>query len=73
MASILPSEVLAWVKPISTDSADRSALAPSAVGVVRDRRIVANPCDGMRLPKRERALIEPLATVRCRGLRCDAG
>lgn len=74
LASILPSEVQAWVKRISTDSTDRKALAPSTVSVVhsivssvmkaavRDRRIIANPCDGTRLPKRERALVEPLAT-----------
>ena len=52
----------------------RSALAPSTVGVVhsivssvfkaavRDRRIVANPCDGTRLPKMDRKQVVPPTT-----------
>ncbi|MGB7361348.1 MAG: hypothetical protein WA944_26680 [Mycobacterium sp.] len=47
-------------------------LAPATIGVVstimkaaiRDRRIVANPCDGSKLPKVQRAQIVPLTTTR---------
>jgi integrase len=66
LSSIRPSEVQAWVKGMT----DR--LAPSTVGVVhgvvsgvfraavRDRLIVANPCDGTRLPKTTPSPVEPL-------------
>ncbi len=60
IASILPSEVQAWVKRLGTDDKvhKRKALAPATVGVihgivsgilraaVRDRKIMANPCEG---------------------------
>ena len=63
LSSILPSEVQAWVKRLGTGDPRRQALAPSTIGVVhsivsaifkaavRDRRIVANPCEGTRLPR----------------------
>ena len=68
VASILPSEIQAWVKRLQhgDPALTRRALAPSTVGVVhgvvsvvfkaavRDRRIMANPCEGTRLPKVER-------------------
>lgn len=66
LSSILPSDIQAWVKGME--------LAPASVGVVhgivstilkaavRDRRIVANPCDGTKLPKVERKQIVPLTT-----------
>ena len=66
LSSIRPSEVQGWVKGMT----DR--LAPSTVGVVhgvvsgifraavRDRLIVANPCDGTRLPKTTPSRVEPL-------------
>jgi len=66
LSSIRPSEVQAWVKGMT----DR--LAPSTVGVVhgvvsgifrvavRDRLIVANPCDRTRLPKTTPSRVEPL-------------
>jgi integrase len=66
LSSIRPSEVQAWVKGMT----DR--LAPSTVGVVhgvvsgifraavRDRLIVANPCDGTRLPKTMPSRVEPV-------------
>ncbi|OFJ52582.1 site-specific integrase [Mycolicibacterium grossiae] len=66
LSSILPSDIQAWVRSLD--------LAPATVGVVhgvvstimksaiRDRRIVANPCEGTKLPKRERTQIEPLTT-----------
>lgn len=66
LAAILPSDVQAWVKGLT--------LAPATVGVVhgivstimkaaiRDRRIVANPCDGSKLPKVQRKQVVPLTT-----------
>lgn len=66
LSSILPSDVQAWIQGL--------ALAPATVGVVhglvstvmkaamRDRRIIANPCDGTKLPKVQRAQIMPLST-----------
>jgi integrase len=66
LASVLPSDVQALVKRLSMD------LAPSTVGVVhrilagifkaavRDRRIVASPCEGTKLPKVHRRRVEPL-------------
>ncbi|MGB2921518.1 MAG: hypothetical protein WBB57_00525 [Mycobacterium sp.] len=64
LSSILPSDIQAWVKGLD--------LAPATIGVVstimkaaiRDRRIVANPCDGSKLPKVQRAQIVPLTTTR---------
>ncbi|SHF97976.1 tyrosine-type recombinase/integrase [Geodermatophilus nigrescens] len=67
LASVLPSDVQTLVKRLSAD------LAPATVGVVhrilaavfkaavRDRRIVASPCEGTRLPKVHRGRIEPLS------------
>jgi integrase len=66
LAQILPSDIQGLVKRLS------ERLAPSAVGVVhrilagifkaaaRDRRIVASPCEGTRLPKIHRPRVEPL-------------
>jgi integrase len=74
LATILPSEVQAWVKRLSVGGEDRKPLAPSTVSVVhsivssvfraavRDRRIPANPCEGTRLPKRERSKVVPITT-----------
>ena len=68
LADVLPSEVQAWVKALSV------RLQPATVGVVhslvssvfsaavRDRRVVANPCVGTRLPKRVVQHVEPLTT-----------
>jgi integrase len=70
MATILPSEIQAWVKDLTANA----GLAPSTVGVihgivsgifrsaVRDRKIAGNPCEGTRLPTVERRLISPLTT-----------
>ena len=64
IASILPSEVQAWVKGLP--------LAPSTVAVVHgvvagvfraavaDRRIVSSPCDGTRLPESVSDEVVPL-------------
>ncbi|UUO03625.1 N-terminal phage integrase SAM-like domain-containing protein [Mycolicibacterium novocastrense] len=73
LSSILPSDVQAWVKGLD--------LAPATVGVVhgivstimksaiRDRRIVANPCDGTKLPKVQRKQIVPLTTEQVAAVR----
>lgn len=80
LASILPSEIQSWVKRISTDSTDRKALAPSTVSVVhsivpsvmkaavRGQRLIANPCDGTRLPKVSRKRVVPLETATVQAL-----
>jgi hypothetical protein len=64
LGSIRPSEIQAWVRGLEQD------LAPSTIGVVysflagifraavRDRLIVASPCDGIRLPKPEPKRVE---------------
>jgi integrase len=73
LSSILPSDIQAWIKGLT--------LAPATVGVVhgivstimktaiRDRRIVANPCEGTKLPKKERTQIEPLTTEQVSAVR----
>jgi integrase len=67
LGSVLPSDIQSLVKQLSLD------LAPATVGVVhrilagifkaavRDRRIVASPCEGTKLPKVHRQRIEPMA------------
>ncbi|BBX69582.1 tyrosine-type recombinase/integrase [Mycolicibacterium psychrotolerans] len=74
LSSILPSDVQAWVKSLDY-------LAPATVGVVhglvstvmksaiRDRRIAANPCDGTKLPKVQRAQVVPLTTEQVNAVR----
>lgn len=66
--SILPSDIQGLVKAMSAD------LAPSTVGVVHgivagifraavaDRRTVANPCVGTRLPRAQKRRVVPLTT-----------
>lgn len=67
LLSILPSEIQALVKRLST------TLAPATVGVVhrivagifkaavRDRRLSASPCEGTKLPKAHRERLRPLS------------
>lgn len=85
IGSILPSEVQAWVKLLGTGDrmAKRKPLAPATVGVIhgvvsgifrsaiRDRRIMANPCEGTRLPRVERRRIVPLTTAQVETLRAE--
>src|SRR3954463_4712374 len=66
-ASVLPSDIQSLVKRLS------NTLAPGTVGVVhrilaavlkaavRDRRIIASPCEGTKLPKNPKERIEPLS------------
>jgi integrase len=73
LASIMPSDIQAWVKGLE--------LAPATVGVIhgivstvlksaiRDRRIVSNPCEGSKLPKIERKRIVPLTTEQVSAVR----
>jgi integrase len=81
LSSILPSEVQAWGKGLASGDGGHRALAPATVGVVhsivssvfkaavRDRRIMANPCDGTRLPKVERVKVSPPTTEQVERLR----
>ena len=81
LSSILPSEVQAWVQRIGALEGSRKALAPATVCVVhgivssvfkaavRDRRIMANPCEGTRLPKPERVKVVPPTTEQVELLR----
>ncbi|GAB3454124.1 tyrosine-type recombinase/integrase [Kineococcus endophyticus] len=80
LASVLPSDVQSWVKRLATGSEERAPLSPSTVGVVhgivsgifrsavRDRRVVANPCTGTKLPKVHRAKVQPPTTEQVRAL-----
>jgi integrase len=74
LSSILPSDIQAWVRWLGTDGQGRKALAPSTIGVVhglvssvmksavRDRRLVANPCDGTKLPEVPKSRVVPPTT-----------
>ncbi|PWW24886.1 site-specific recombinase XerD [Geodermatophilus normandii] len=74
LSAVLPSDVQALVKRLS------KTLAPGTVGVVhrilsavfkaavRDRRIIASPCTGTRLPKVHKQRIEPLSIEAVRAL-----
>jgi len=80
LASILPSDVQAWVKRMLAGVDGRAGLSPSTVGVVhgivsgifraavRDRRVVANPCTGTKLPKVHRTKVQPPTTEEVRQL-----
>jgi integrase len=77
LSTILPSEVQAWVRLLSTSDrrVKRKALAPETISVlhsvvsaimrsaVRDRKIIANPCEGTRLPTKDRKQVIPLTTA----------
>jgi integrase len=81
LASILPSEIQAWVKRLSVGHGEQRALAPSTVNVahgivssvfkaaMRDRRIMANPCEGTRLPTVSRPKVIPLETEQVEAIR----
>jgi integrase len=61
--------------------AKRNALAPSTIGVahsivssimkaaIRDRKIVANPCEGTRLPREDKRPVVPLTTEQVESIR----
>lgn len=74
LSSILPSDVQAWVRRLEDD------LAPATIGVchaivssvfkaaIRDRRVVANPCTGTRLPRIPTTEVVPPTTEQVRAL-----
>src|SRR5215212_1493386 len=74
LSSIVPSDVQAWIRRLETGGPGQRPLAPSTVAAVhatvatvfkaavRDRRIVANPCEGTRLPKVEARKVVPPTT-----------
>ncbi len=80
LGSIRPGDVQAWVKRLGTASDDRRALAPATVGVihglvaaifkagVRDRKLPASPCEGIKLPRKEPRQLVPLPTDAVRRL-----
>jgi integrase len=75
--TILHSDIQAWVQTLSVTN----GLAASTVRVIhgivssiflaatRDRLLTTNPCDGTRLPQRERRLVVPLRTEQVARLR----
>lgn len=75
--AIVHSDIQAWVQMLSVSN----RLAPSTVRVIhgivssifraaiRDQRLGTNPCDGTRLPHRERRLVVPLRTEQVARLR----
>jgi integrase len=79
IGSIVHSDIQGWVHKLSTVS----GLAPSTVRVVhgivssvfragiRDRLLAANPCEGTRLPHRERRLVVPLQSEQVARLRSE--
>jgi integrase len=85
IGSILPSEIQAWVKLLGVGdrATKRKPLAAGTIGVLhgvvsgifrsamRDRRIMANPCEGTRLPRVERRRIVPLTTAQAETLRAE--
>jgi hypothetical protein len=76
IASVLPSDVKALVKRLSTtpNEGSRRPLSPATVGVahrvlsaifksaVADRRLSSSPCVGTRLPKVEKRKVMPIST-----------
>jgi integrase len=76
LATILPSEIQAWVRRLGTADkrAGRKALGAETISVlhsivsaifraaVRDRKIIANPCEGTRLPSKDAKRVVPLTT-----------
>jgi integrase len=81
LAAIRPSEIQSLVSWLSGAAEDHPALAPRTVRVtlsvtsavfksaVRDRRLVANPCVGVRLPEVHKARVQPLLTTSVIALR----
>lgn len=81
LVSILPSEIQTWVTRLGTASGKRKALSPATIGVlhsivsgvmkaaVRDRRIVANPCEGTKLPQVEHKRVVPPTTEEVEAIR----
>jgi integrase len=68
LASIRPSEVQTWVKMLSEKLAPATVdvvyryLASVLLSAVDDRILARTPCRGIKLPKNERPLVNPLPT-----------
>lgn len=79
LETIVHSDIQSWVSALS----GTNGLAASTVRVVhgivssiflaaiRDRRLLTNPCEGTRLPTRERRLVVPLRTEQVARLRAE--
>jgi integrase len=65
LASLRPSEVQVWVKGLSvtlspaTVELTARTLASLYRAALRDRLVVSNPCDGLRLPEKVRQRVAP--------------
>jgi len=65
LASVRPSEVQTWVKKLSAKLAPATVeltvrtLASLYRAAIRDRLVVSNPCDGVRLPEKPRQRVAP--------------
>jgi integrase len=74
LAAILPTEIQAWVKGLtlalapSTTRKTHGILASIFRAAVRDRRVVASPCDGTKLPDDVRSEVVPPETEQVRAL-----
>lgn len=80
LMSILPSHIQTLVKRLETGDGDQAPLSPATVGVahsivssvfhaaIRDRKLVANPCAGTKLPKVEKVQIVPIPTEHVQAL-----
>lgn len=75
LASIRPTTIQAWVKRLTVGvEGERDPLAPATVGVVytvvatvlraavTDKRLVATPCTGIKLPEVTKTRVKPLTT-----------
>jgi integrase len=75
LSAILPSDVQAWVQRLTgnglaprTVVLAHSLLSSILRAAVRDRRIVANPCEGIKVPKAEKKRITVLTTGQVKAL-----
>ncbi len=64
LASIYPTDIQQWVRGLDlsprTVAVVHGVLAGIFRAAVRDRRITASPCDGVKLPRVQRDEVEPL-------------
>lgn len=67
LSTVRPSEVQAWARGLTTTLQPATVkvvhgiLAAIYKAAVRDRRVPASPCEGTKLPKATRTIVEPLS------------
>jgi integrase len=79
IGTIVHSDIQGWVQTLNVTNALAASTVRVVHGVVssiflaaiRDRRLVYNPCEGTRLPVRERRLVVPLRTDQIASLRAQ--